>query len=220
MLPRSPASHRLASAATVVARRTAPSVARACSFACSSDSNFRTHLPIPMAAAGPAPVARPATPLRSGVLSAAAGLPSRILVLTTYDPDTYLYQAILAGAGGFCLKDVRRDELMHAIRTVAAGDTLLHPTLTRRLLERFTASPPPGPPPTKRLGPTEREAQALSLVGQGLSNSEIADALFLGESTVKTHLNNLMRKLDLRDRVQAVVFAYESGLIRPGANPS
>ena len=85
--------------------------------------------------------------------------------------------------------------------------------------ERLTASPPPRPPPTKRR-PTEREAQVVSLVGQGPSNREIADALFLGESTVKTHLNNLMRKLDLRDRVQAVVFAYESGLIRPGANPS
>ena len=149
----------------------------------------------------------------------ATGLPTRILVLTTYDSDMYLYRAILAGAGGFCLKDVRRDELMHAIRTVAAGDTLLHPTLTRRLLERFTASPPPGPPP-KRLGLTERETQVLTLVGQGLSNTEIAETLFLGESTVKTHLKNLMRKLDLRDRVQAVVFAYESGLIRPGTIPN
>ena len=150
----------------------------------------------------------------------AAGLPTRILVLTTYDSDMYLYRAILAGAGGFCLKDVRREELMHAIRTVAAGDTLLHPTLTRRLLERFTASPPPGPPPPKRLGLTERETQVLTLVGQGLSNTEIAETLFLGESTVKTHLKNLMRKLELRDRVQAVVFAYESGLIRPGTRPS
>ena len=148
----------------------------------------------------------------------AAGLPSGFWCSRPTTPTRTCIEAIRAGAGGFCLKDVRRDDLMHAIRTVAAGDTLLHPTLTRRLLERFTASPPPGPPPPKRLGLTERETQVLNLVAQGLSNSEIADALFLGESTVKTHLNNLMRKLDLRDRVQAVVFAYESGLIRPGAN--
>jgi DNA-binding NarL/FixJ family response regulator len=151
---------------------------------------------------------------------AAGGLPSHVLVLTTYDSDAYLYEAMRAGASGFCLKDVRRDELINAIRTVAAGDMLLHPTLSRRLLERFTASPPPGAPRPERLGLTDRETQVLNLVGQGLSNSEIAAALFLGESTVKTHLKNLMRKLDLRDRVQAVVFDYESGLIRPGSKPS
>jgi DNA-binding NarL/FixJ family response regulator len=150
----------------------------------------------------------------------AAGLPSRILVLTTYDSDTYLYQAIPGWRGRILFEGRPAGRADARDSTVAAGDTLLHPTLTRRLLERFTASPPPGPPPTKCLGPTEREAQVLSLVGQDLSNREIADALFLGESTVKTHLNNLMRKLDLRDRVRAVVFAYESGLIRPGANPS
>ena len=141
-------------------------------------------------------------------------------MLTTYDSDTYLYQAILAGAGGFCLKDVRRDELMHAIRTVAAGDTLLHPTLSSAACRSGSRPAHPQGRRQRSVRPTEREAQVVSLVGQGLSNREIADALFLGESTVKTHLNNLMRKLDLRDRVQAVVFAYESGLIRPGANPS
>lgn len=140
----------------------------------------------------------------------ASSLASRVLVLTTYDSDLYLYEAMRAGAGGFCLKDVQRQELMHAIRTVAAGDALLHPLLTRRLLERFKSSPPPGVPPPEKLRLTAREAQVLNLVGQGLSNSEIAAGMYLGESTVKTHLKNLMRKLDLRDRVHAVVFAYES----------
>ncbi len=142
--------------------------------------------------------------------------PTRVLVLTTYDSDQYLYDAMQAGAGGFCLKDVRREELMHAIRVVASGDALLHPALTRRLLAAFTTSPPPGTPAPDRLGITEREAQVLTLVAQGLSNQEIAAQMYLGEATVKTHLASLMRKLNLRDRVHAVVFGYESGLVRPG----
>lgn len=146
----------------------------------------------------------------------AAGFATRVLVLTTYDSEQYLYDAMRAGAGGFCLKDMRRDELMHAIRTVASGEALLHPTLTRRLLEQFATSPPPGAPQPSTLGLTARETEVLTLVAQALSNSEIAARMHLGEATVKTHLASLMRKLDLRDRVQAVVFAYESGLVRPG----
>ena len=145
-----------------------------------------------------------------------AGLPSRVLVLTTHDSDQYLYEAIRAGAAGFCLKDMRREDLMHAIRTVAAGEALLHPALTRRLLDNYAASPQPGVPSAESLGLTEREAEVLGYVAQALSNSEIASRMHLGEATVKSHLASLMRKLQLRDRVQAVVFGYESGLVRPG----
>ena len=145
-----------------------------------------------------------------------AGLPPRILVLTTYDSDQYLYEAIRAGAAGFCLKDMRREDLMHAIRTVAAGEALLHPVLTRRLLDKFAASPRPGAPSADALGVTEREAEVLRYVAHALSNGEIAARMNLGEATVKSHLASLMRKLGLRDRVQAVVFGYESGLVRAG----
>jgi DNA-binding NarL/FixJ family response regulator len=159
-------------------------------------------------------------PLLDGIAATRAmtrtGLPAAVLILTTYDADDYLYDAMKAGASGFLLKDVRRGQLAAAIRTVAAGDALLHPALTRRLLERFVASPPPG-----RLAPTlsaltEREIEVLRLVGRGLTNTEIATELFLGEATVKTHLGHVLTKLGLRDRVQAVVHAYESGLVRPG----
>jgi DNA-binding NarL/FixJ family response regulator len=146
-----------------------------------------------------------------------AGLASRVLILTTYDADEYLYDAMQAGACGFLLKDVRRDQLAGAVRTVAAGDALLHPTLTRRLVERFVQGPPPGGRPAALAGLTERETEVLALVGRGLSNAEIATQLFLGEATVKTHLGRVFTKLGLRDRVQAVVTAYESGLVRPGA---
>ncbi len=149
-------------------------------------------------------------------LVSTTGLPSQVLVLTTYDSDQYLYDAMRAGAAGFCLKDMRREDLMHAIRTVAAGEALLHPALTRRLLEQFAASPPPSAPSADALGLTEREAEVLRYVARALSNSEIAARMHLGEATVKSHLANLMRKLELRDRVQAVVFGYESGLVRAG----
>ncbi len=145
-----------------------------------------------------------------------AGSTARVLILTTYDADEYLYDAMRAGACGFLLKDVRRDQLAGAIRTVAAGDALLHPTLTRRLVERFVQGPPPGRRPPAMADLTDRETEVLTLVGRGLSNSEIATQLFLGEATVKTHLGHVLTKLGLRDRVQAVVTAYESGLIRPG----
>ena len=149
-------------------------------------------------------------------LIANAGLPSRVLVLTTYDSDQYLYDAIRAGAAGFCLKDMRREDLMHAIRTVAAGEALLHPALTRRLLERFAGGPQPGPPSPDSLGVTPREAEVLRYVAQALSNAEIGARMNLGEATVKSHLASLMRKLQLRDRLQVVVFGYESGLVRAG----
>jgi DNA-binding NarL/FixJ family response regulator len=141
---------------------------------------------------------------------------AQVLVLTTYDSDQYLYEAIRAGAAGFCLKDMRREDLMHAIRTVSAGEAMLHPVLTRRLLEKFAGSPRPGQPSPESLGLTERETEVLRYVAQALSNSEIAARMHLGEATVKSHLASLMRKLDLRDRVQAVVFGYESGLVRAG----
>jgi DNA-binding NarL/FixJ family response regulator len=145
-----------------------------------------------------------------------AGSAARVLILTTYDADDYLYDAMRAGACGFLLKDTRREQLADAVRTVAAGEALLHPALTRRLVERFVAGPPPGGSPAALSPLTERETDVLRLVGRGLSNSEIAAELFLGEATVKTHLGRVLTKLGLRDRVQAVVAAYESGLVRPG----
>ena len=145
-----------------------------------------------------------------------AGLPTRVLILTTYDADEYLYDAMRSGACGFLLKDVRREQLAGAIRTVAAGESLLHPALTRRLVERFVQGPPPGGHDAVLTVLTERETEVLRLVGRGLSNREIAAELFLGEATVKTHLGHVLTKLGLRDRVQAVVTAYESGLVRAG----
>ncbi len=142
---------------------------------------------------------------------------SRVLILTTFDADEYVYEAMKAGASGFLLKDVRPEQLAEAVRTVAAGDALLAPAITRRLVEQFVRRPPPGaarPPELEQL--TERELDVLVLVARGLSNSEIASALFLTEATVKTHLTHILTKLNLRDRVQAVVLAYESGLVQPG----
>jgi DNA-binding NarL/FixJ family response regulator len=141
----------------------------------------------------------------------------RVLILTTFDADEYVYQAMKAGASGFLLKDVRPEQLADAVRVVAAGDALLAPAITRRLVEQFVRRPPPGstkPPELAEL--TARELDVLVLVARGLSNAEIASALFLTESTVKTHVTHILTKLDLRDRVQAVVLAYESGLVQPG----
>lgn len=143
------------------------------------------------------------------------GLASRVLILTTYDEDEYLYDALRAGASGFLLKDTKRDDMTRAIRTVAAGDALLHPTLTRRLMDRFTRSPAPAP--GQRLPElTDRENDVLLLVARGRTNSEIASELYLSESTVKTHLASITQKLQLRDRVHAVVLAYERGVVVPG----
>jgi DNA-binding NarL/FixJ family response regulator len=143
----------------------------------------------------------------------------RVLMLTTFDLDEYVYRAIRAGASGFLLKDVPPAELVHAVRVVSSGDTLLAPTITRRLLEEFVRRPPPGQRPAELGELTDREAEVLGLVARGLSNAEIAQRLFLGETTVKTHVTRILAKLHLRDRVQAVVLAYESGLVRPGDTP-
>jgi DNA-binding NarL/FixJ family response regulator len=146
----------------------------------------------------------------------ASGSSSRVLMLTTYDEDAYLYEAIRAGASGFLLKDSRREHLVGAVRTVATGDAVLHPELTRRLLDRFGRGPAPGGVPHAVQALTEREREVLVLVARGLTNSEIAARLFLSEATVKTHLVHVTQKLQVRDRVHAVVTAYECGLVRPG----
>ena len=142
--------------------------------------------------------------------------PVRVLVLTTFDLDDYVYDALQAGASGFLLKDVSRDELVHAVRVVAAGDALLAPSVTRRLIEEFSRQrPAPRPTPVQLDSLTARELDVLGLVARGLSNAEIAGELFVGDATVKSHVAHVLMKLGLRDRVQAVVFAYEVGLVRP-----
>jgi DNA-binding NarL/FixJ family response regulator len=142
---------------------------------------------------------------------------SRVLVLTTYDLDEYVFDAIKAGASGFLLKDAPADQLVAGIRVVAAGDALLAPAVTRRLIEEFARRPTPPPEgPVELAELTAREREILTLIARGLTNSEIAGDLVLGESTVKTHVGNILSKLRLRDRVQAVVLAYETGLVRPG----
>jgi DNA-binding NarL/FixJ family response regulator len=142
---------------------------------------------------------------------------TRVLILTTFDMDEYVYEAMRAGASGFLLKTVRPQQLAAAVRDVAQGDALLAPTITRRLVEAFVQRPPPGSGVPASLGDlTPRELDVLSLVAQGLSNGEIADRLVVGESTAKTHVARIFMKLHLRDRAQAVVLAYESGLVRPG----
>jgi DNA-binding NarL/FixJ family response regulator len=143
--------------------------------------------------------------------------PPRILVVTTFDRDEYVYQALKAGASGFLLKDIRSGQLREAIRTVAAGESLLSPTITRRLIEDYVRRPPPGQPPSQLAELTERELEVLRLLGRGLSNKEIAATLVVSEHTARTHVGHILSKLALRDRVQAVVLAYECGLVKPGA---
>jgi DNA-binding NarL/FixJ family response regulator len=146
----------------------------------------------------------------------AAGSSARIIILTTHDVDEYVFAALRAGASGFLLKDVRPAELVDAIRVVARGDALLAPSVTRRLLDRFAGDLAEPAPPVEDLEElTEREAEVLRLVALALSNSEIAARLVLTEATVKTHVSSVLRKLGLRDRVQAVVYAYDVGLVRP-----
>ena len=150
----------------------------------------------------------------------AAPSPPRVLILTTFDLDEYVFDALAAGASGFLLKDVAPEQLLAGIRIIAQGDSLLSPSVTRRLIESFvrdgrqTREPPPA---LDELTP--RELEILQLVARGLSNSEIAEQLVVSSTTIKTHVAHVLMKLALRDRIQAVVFAYENGIIRPGAEP-
>ncbi len=147
----------------------------------------------------------------------AAGVSTRVLVLTTFDQDEVVYDAMKAGASGFLLKTVPPDRLAEAVRVIAAGDALLGPLITRRLVQQYVRRPPPGlavPPELADL--TGREREVLRLIARGRSNSEIAADLVVGDATVKTHVNHILGKLRLRDRVQAVVLAYECGLVAPG----
>jgi DNA-binding NarL/FixJ family response regulator len=140
-----------------------------------------------------------------------------ILVLTTFDLDEYVFEALRAGANGFMLKDTPPERLVDAVRTVASGEALLAAPVTRRLIERYVSVPPADTVRREVFGElTERELEVLQLITRGLSNAEIAEQLFLSEATVKTHVTRVLQKLNVRDRVQAVVLAYESGLVRPG----
>lgn len=150
-------------------------------------------------------------------LTEVPGAGVRVLVLTTFDLDEYVYEALRAGASGFLLKDASAAELAQAVRVVAAGDALLAPNITKRLIAEFSrVSSGPRAPSRERVGAlTERETEVLSLIAQGLSNGEIAVRLVVAEQTVKTHVSRMLVKLGLRDRTQAAVYAYESGLVRP-----
>jgi DNA-binding NarL/FixJ family response regulator len=152
----------------------------------------------------------------------ASGSPSRIIILTTFDLDEYAYGALRAGASGFLLKDVPPSDMLSAIRAVATGDAVVAPSVTRRLLAQFArhlpcAEPPSGAADARVESLTPRERELLVEVARGLSNAEIAERLVLSEATVKTHVGSILSKLGLRDRVQIVVFAYETGLVRPSA---
>ena len=155
----------------------------------------------------------------------AAGLPCKVLILTTFDLDDYVYAGLRAGASGFLLKDTQPASLVAAIRTIATGDAVLAPTATTRLVRKFAASPPTAAPPSSHPAAqlrhvlTSREQDVFSHIAAGMSNSEIAASLFLSEGTVKIHVGRILAKLGLRDRVQAVVLAYESRLIVPGTPP-
>ena len=148
------------------------------------------------------------------------GADAKIVMLTTFDMDEYVYDALRAGASGFLLKDVPPEQLVAGIRAVASGDALLAPSVTRRVIEEFVRRPPDSvrtaPPELAEL--TTRELEVLKLIARGLANAEIARELFVSETTVKTHVAHILMKLKLRDRVQAVVFAYESGLVLPGGD--
>jgi DNA-binding NarL/FixJ family response regulator len=145
--------------------------------------------------------------------------PVKVVILTTFDLDEYVFAALRAGASGFLLKDVRRDDLVHAVRVVAAGEALLAPSVTRRLIEDFARRPAAG---AERAGLdrlTPREREVLELIGRGQNNAEIGEALIVGEATVKTHVGRVLMKLDLRDRIQAVIYAYEAGLVGRAGPP-
>jgi DNA-binding NarL/FixJ family response regulator len=146
--------------------------------------------------------------------------PPRVLILTTFDLDEYVYDALRAGASGFLLKDAAAEELLHAIRVIAAGEALVSPSIARRLIEDYARRPPAREQPAALAELTPRELEVLRLVARGFSNGEIARQLFVGDATVKTHVARIFAKLDLHDRAQAVVLAYESGLIQPGTPTS
>ena len=144
----------------------------------------------------------------------------KVLVLTTFDLDEYVYQALRAGAAGYLLKDTPPRQLAEAVRTIAAGESLLAPAVTKRLIERYVSRPPGDTARRERFAElTERELEVLQLITRGLSNAEIGARLFLSEATVKTHVTRILSKLGVRDRVQAVVLAYETGLVQPGEQP-
>jgi DNA-binding NarL/FixJ family response regulator len=154
------------------------------------------------------------------ILTGTTGEP-RVIMLTTFDLDHYVYAALSAGASGFLLKDVTPEHLVAAVRMVRCGDALLAPAITRRLVERFARRVPEGGAPHRDLAAlTPRELEVLGLLARGLSNAELAGLLHLSEATVKTHVARILAKLDLRDRVQAVVVAYETGLVSPGGRDS
>ena len=146
-----------------------------------------------------------------------AGSSPRVLIVTTFDLDEYVYEALRAGASGFLLKDAGRDELIHAVRVVAAGEALLSPSVTRRLIEDFANRPRTRDRPETLAALTPRELEVLRLIARGLTNADIAHTLVVGDATVKTHITRIFAKLSLHDRAQAVVLAYETGLVQPGA---
>ena len=156
--------------------------------------------------------------IEATALITATPTPPRVLILTTFDLDDYVYAALRAGASGFMLKDAPAEQLIEAVRVVARGDALLAPSVTRLLIEEVARRPAVDPSATLAGFDdlTERELDVMRLVAKGMSNAEIAEALYLGEATVKTHVGRILAKLDLRDRVQVVVVAYESGLVTPG----
>jgi len=143
-------------------------------------------------------------------------IPSRIVILTTFERDDYVFEALRAGASGFLLKNAPSEELVHAVRVVAAGDALLAPSVTRKVIEGFIRRPAHRSNEVELRRLTERETEILQLLATGKSNSELAAHLFVGEGTIKTHVSSVLTKLGIRDRMQAVIFAYESGLIEPG----
>jgi DNA-binding NarL/FixJ family response regulator len=145
-----------------------------------------------------------------------AGVRSRVVILTTFEHDDYVFEALRAGASGFLLKNAPPEELVHAVRVVAAGEALLAPSITRRLIAEYAQRPARAKKDAGLDRLTEREVEVLRLLATGKSNAELAKQLFLGEGTIKTHVSHVLAKLGLRDRVQAVVFAYESGLVEPG----
>jgi len=142
---------------------------------------------------------------------------TRILILTTFERDEYIFEALHSGASGFILKNAPPEDLIHAIRVVAEGNALLAPSVTRRIIEEYLKKPLAGKQVETLEQLTERETEVLRLMARGKTNAEIAEDLYIGEATVKTHVSNVLTKLNLRDRVQAVVLAYESGLIQPGS---